>query len=183
MKTLRRHPILAGAVLGLTWGVVMRVWMRFIATNPEFTWSGTGFILGATTLAGTLMGVAWWRSQVSRRNWWRFTAFGLLPLGMAAGGVMLPSAILAGLAIGRRTWNRWIRSALLVAAVAFQVIFFVGQTEGLGAKTVPAYAWYAVMLGLESWAASIPFRSRQVPDPEAVSSTEASAPRLVDAVD
>ncbi len=169
MRTLVRHPVISGAVLGLSWGIVMRAWMRYITDNPEFTWSGTGFILGAATLAGTLMGIAWWRRSKGGDGGWRFTALGILPLGFGAGSIMIPSVLLGAVAIGRR--NRWLRLILGLAAVGFQVLFFTRQIQNLGSRTVPAYAWYAVMLGLETWAASIPFRpglaAETVSDPSA----------------
>ena len=36
---------MGGLAGGLAWGVIPRLWMRFISTNPEFTWSGTLFIV------------------------------------------------------------------------------------------------------------------------------------------
>ena len=41
VRWVTRHPIVGGALLGLTWGVVIRIWMRFISTDPEFTWEQT----------------------------------------------------------------------------------------------------------------------------------------------
>ena len=81
----RLHPVVTGALLGLSWGIAMRVWMRFITTDPEFTWSGTGYILGATTLAGLLLGLGWARRAKAKGNWWRLTGLSMLPLGVAAG--------------------------------------------------------------------------------------------------
>ena len=34
------------------WGICARVWMRFIATDPEFTWAGTLFIVIGFGIAG-----------------------------------------------------------------------------------------------------------------------------------
>lgn len=36
-----RVALLAGAAAGMLWGVVARVWMRFISAEHEFTWNGT----------------------------------------------------------------------------------------------------------------------------------------------
>ena len=33
--------LVGGLVGGLLWGALARVWMRFISTDPEFTWDGT----------------------------------------------------------------------------------------------------------------------------------------------
>ena len=97
---LRLHPVVTGALLGLSWGIAMRIWMRFISTDPEFTWSGTGYILGATTLAGLLLGLGWARRAKAKGNWWRLTGLSMLPLGVAAGGVMIPSVV----SRGARSW-------------------------------------------------------------------------------
>ena len=38
-----------GFIGGLTLGVVARLWMRWIVTDPEFTWGGTiGILVGFT---------------------------------------------------------------------------------------------------------------------------------------
>ena len=42
----------AGLALGAGWGVLARVWLRMISTNPEFSWSGTLLIIGFSALAG-----------------------------------------------------------------------------------------------------------------------------------
>src|SRR3990172_3608722 len=54
--TGRRFPppgvLIGGLVGGLIWGVDGRVWMRFISTDPEFTWAGTLFIVIGFGIAG-----------------------------------------------------------------------------------------------------------------------------------
>ena len=120
----RFHPVVRGALLGLSWGIAMRIWMRFISTSPEFTWSGTGYILGATTLAGMLLGLGWARRAKAKGNWWRLTGLSMLPLGVAAGGVMIPSVFLGALALGRKNWHKAVRGVLLGIAVGFQVFAF-----------------------------------------------------------
>ncbi len=52
----RPQLVLAGALAGFTWGVLIRLWMRLISTDPAFTWGGTLYILGAATILG--VGVA-----------------------------------------------------------------------------------------------------------------------------
>jgi hypothetical protein len=133
--------------------------MRFISTNPEFTWSGTGYILAATTLAGLLLGLGWARRAKAKGNRWRLTGLSMLPLGMAAGGVMIPSVLLGALAIGRKNWHPAIRGLLLVIAVGFQVFAFTaGPGDGIPkGRIVPAMTIYAVLISLEALAFSIPF--------------------------
>lgn len=155
----RLHPVVKGAMLGLAWGIAMRLWMRFISTNPEFTWAGTGYILGATTLAGSMLGVGWARRAKAKGNLWRLTGLSMLPLGMAAGGVMIPSVLLGALAMGRKNWHPAIRSLLLAIAVGFQVFAFTaGAGDGIrSGKIFTAMTAYAVFISLEALAFTIPF--------------------------
>lgn len=162
---IRLHPVVKGALLGLSWGIGMRAWMRFISTSPEFTWSGTGFILGATTLAGLLLGLGWARRAKAKGNWWRLTGLSMLPLGMGAGGVMIPSVALGALALGRRNWHPAVRGVLLALAAGIQVLAFtVGPGDGFpSSKVVPAMIVYAVLISLEAVAFSIPFLPSRIP--------------------
>ena len=45
MTRLARGAAL-GFALGAGWGVLARVWMRLITTDPEFSWAGTLMIVG-----------------------------------------------------------------------------------------------------------------------------------------
>lgn len=153
-----RKPVLTGAIIGLAWGVVIRLWMRYISTDPEFTWAGTGYIVGAATLVGTLLGVAVYRRSLGKGNWWRLNGLAILALGVAAGGIMMPTVLVGGLAIGRRRWPTWLRALLLVLAFGLQVVFFAGASGDFPpGRFATGMAAYAVLLGLETWAASIPF--------------------------
>ena len=136
--------------------------MRFITTDPEFSWSGTLFIVGATTIAGTLTGLAYHRWQLGRGSAWRLLALSYLPLGAAAGSVMLPSFVIGGLAWGRSNWPRWLRLGLAAVAVGFQVVFFLGAAELPPGRTVPAILIYAVFLTIEAKAFSLFAAPRQV---------------------
>ena len=61
----------------------MRGWMRFISTAPEFTWSGTGFILGSATMAGLGFGLIESARRSGRNRAWRLA--GLLSVGVFGG--------------------------------------------------------------------------------------------------
>jgi hypothetical protein len=114
---------------GLLWGVVARAWMRLITADPEFTWSGTTFIVVGFTLAGGAQGVAW---AVRERGWPRWAqaivrSFALvlaLPLGAGAGIVMLPAIVTGSLAAGRTDWPMWLRIALASVAVINALTLF-----------------------------------------------------------
>jgi hypothetical protein len=166
MPPSRLRLALAGAGLGLGWGVAARAWMRLISTDPEFTWSGTGYILGACTLVGLLLGAA----EASRRRgtmgWWRATGASALLLGVGAGMIVLPTALLGGLAAGRRRWHPAIRAALALAAAAPAVLIAreVWDTvPGLrGGLAIAVWAALAVTLAL---AFSVPFWQPAPPGP------------------
>lgn len=156
-----RHPIISGAVGGLLWGILMRLWMRFISTDPEFTWSGTGFILAASLLAGLGLGTAYALGRRGHRGWWRLFAAPLILLGAGAGSIMLPGTIIGGLAFGRRSWPTLVRVILATLAIG-GTIALVGLTgeDGFGPiKTAIALAIFAVLHTIEMAAAGIAFRS------------------------
>lgn len=130
MGRVLRHPVSAGVIGGLVWGIALRAWMRYITTDPEFTWSGTLFIVGATTLVGALLGFARHRRNLGGVGWWRFSVLGLLLLG-AGGSVMWPSVILGAIALGI-TRPAWVRLLLGAGAVAAQVPVLAGTVIGNG---------------------------------------------------
>ena len=156
-----RHPIISGALGGLLWGVIMRLWMRFISTDPEFTWSGTGFILGAAFLAGLGLGTAYALSRRGHRGWWRLFGIPLILLGAGAGSLMLPGTIIGGLAFGRRNWPKVVRIALGTVAIG-GTLALIGLTseDGFGPiKIAVALVSFAILHTIEMAAASIVFRS------------------------
>ena len=128
--------------------------MRLITFDPEFTWSGTLFIVGATTLAGAMAGLAYHRWRLSRGQWWRLLGLFFLPLGMAAGAVMVPTFVLGGIALGRKLWHPRARILLAVLAVGFQVFFLMNETFPYG-RTLWAVPIYVGFLAIETWAFSI----------------------------
>lgn len=160
MTLITRRPIVAGAALGLLWGVVLRAWMRFISSSPEFSWSGTVFILLAAVIVGATLGLARKRRNAGGVGWWRTSIISLMLLG-AGGAVMWPSVVFGAAAIGRPR-NVWLRTILALAAVGAQVP--VVQESILGGSTlsavgsVLAVAWYIPMLAIEAWAFSVVFR-------------------------
>lgn len=114
--------VAAGAAVGALWGVVARAWMRFITADPEFSWSGTLTIVGIFAVFGIGQAIA----LAARRGRWTGRARAgsqvaavatTLPLGMGAGMMMMPSTVLAAVAIGRTQMKRWGRLAL--GALAF----------------------------------------------------------------
>ena len=119
-----------GAFGGALLGVLARLWMRFISENPEFTWNGTLFIIGGFTTFGLAQSLV----AIARRRGLRRTPLTVvraiggvatLPLFMAAGAVMFPTVVGAGLAIARTEWRRATRGICLLIAVG--PVLFVGN--------------------------------------------------------
>jgi hypothetical protein len=148
----------AGFLAGALFGAALRLWMRFIATDPEFTWSGTLIIVGAFAVLGTNVGVV----TAGRQRGWRSAlmvsrvvgiVLGMLCFG-GAGVAMLPMIVPAGLAVGRRDWRRWIRiglavlGALVAAAVALSLPdLSLGRRAAALAILVPLAAVEAAAFG------------------------------------
>jgi hypothetical protein len=141
----------------------MRLWMRFISTDPEFTWSGTGFILGAALLAGLGLGTAYALMRRGRRGWWRVFGLPLILLGAGAGMIMLPGTIIGGLTLGHRRWPRAVRISLMTLAIG-GTLALIGLTseDGFGPiKMAVAMGSFAILHTIEMAAASIVFGSNR----------------------
>ena len=97
---------LVRAVLyGATWGGAARLWMRYISEDPEFTISGTSFIIGVPTVISLCSVLATrsvnWR-PLARRPSRAIAGFSTILLGVAAGILMMPSLLLGGIAWANR---------------------------------------------------------------------------------
>jgi hypothetical protein len=142
----------AGAGLG----VMARWWMRLITEDPEFSWSGTIFIVLAFTIAGAGHGVAWAVRRAGVRRRWSTTArvaAGILtlPIFAGAGAMMLPTVVGVSLAGARSDWPRAAR--LVAALVALPVPIIIvndlvdhGITPGVLLGVVLMVVTYAIVV-------------------------------------
>ncbi len=112
--------VLSGAGLGLVWGIAARLWMRLIATMPEFSIPGTAGILSVTTLFGGWAGLAF---IARRRGWqgWRhyvprsLTVIFFIPFGIAGGMPLMLTVLIATLGITQRTvFSLWVLAGLVL---------------------------------------------------------------------
>ena len=136
--------ILAAVFGGLVLGIIARLWMRWISTDPEFSWGGTlGIVIAFTFFATTQATIYVLRRRLISR---RLTsvirgvgAFFTLPLFTAAGAVMFPTVILASIAIWRKKIDKKVRIALLIISFAIPVI----QIMEIGSD----FGWNFITLG------------------------------------
>jgi len=116
-----------GALVGLLVAVIARLWMRWISTDPEFSWPGTiGILTGFTLFGGMQAGAAAYRrrQRSRRRTTLVRVASGAFSLGIfgAAGAVMFPTVLFGGLAAWRRDWWPAARVVSAVAAAPLAVV-------------------------------------------------------------
>ncbi|MDO8391924.1 MAG: hypothetical protein Q7V57_15720 [Actinomycetota bacterium] len=154
-----------GMIGGVALGAVARVWMRFISDNHEFTWAGTlGVVIGLALFA-TLQALVAVAVARNWRTWLRRTTrvaavIGLLPLFPAAGAMMAPAVVFAGLAWWNPRWHVLVR--LLFAGIAAIDVVLVSRTItddfGWSVRGCLGVAW---MLGIYAsivWCAEGTFR-------------------------
>lgn len=106
--------IINGALLGLAWATLFRLWMRLVSDKPEFSVSGTAMLLGAAMLVGGCAGLSYAtrRRGVSRRAWVsRLVSIGsFAALGIGPGMIVMPTILFATLALARKKWHPLIRA-------------------------------------------------------------------------
>ena len=125
---MKPMTIAGGALTGAVWGVAARLWMRSIATDPQFTWSGTAYIVAVPTIVGLCMGIV--RSSRAPKVSRFFGVASAVLLGMGAGMLMLPTVLLGSVANARRRWHAVFR-ILLAALAAVPVLAVLSETSSL----------------------------------------------------
>lgn len=135
---------------GITVGILARLWMRWISTDPEFSWSGTIFIVMSFTIFFTTQSIVKaLRLQVESRRgttWVRVSGVLFsLPIFGAAGGVMLPTVTIASVAL----WTEWLsklgRKALIVRVVLLALS--LGAPISISRKIISDFGWTISTLG------------------------------------
>jgi hypothetical protein len=126
MRLLRAAAL--GFAAGVVWGAVARLFMRLLSTSPEFSWSGTLFILGVGAVTGTCVGVVHAARVSGRSAWWRLAGLPALILFAGQGMVLLPAAV--GMAAVLR--GRAVARTLGAMVVAGSPLVVVVSDESLG---------------------------------------------------
>lgn len=161
---LRIVPLsmLAGAALGATYGAVMRLWMRFISEDPEFTWAGTFFIVGAFAISFAFVGLV----VAGRRRGWKAAMVpartGAIVVSLScfggAGVLMLPTVVLGSLAWARTDWPLALRRVLGLFSAVSVLLAAGGAGELSSARLALAVVWYLAMVVIEIRVLSEPYR-------------------------
>ena len=168
-----------GLALGAAWGVLARVWMRLISTDPEFSWSGTLFIVGLAALLGAGVGLVDAALRAGRSRWWRLAVVPGLLLLLGPGILLAPSFLVGGLAWRpHRTWLRVLGAVMLVGSVGGATWLAAGDPEEVqpvtaGEVVVFATGFAVLALGL-AWASSRVWQPRSRPAARGVDEPEAT---------
>lgn len=143
---------LGGAGLGFVWGIVARIWMRLISTNPEFSISGTAAILVITTVFGACTGFAFAARRRGWRRWGHYLPRSLvvaffIPFGMAGGLPLMLTVLLATLGVTQRAVvGLWVLAVLAILVVVGTDIDVPAIAAGItlaGAVALTAWKWTA----------------------------------------
>lgn len=119
--------VFAALIQGFVLGVVARAWMRWISTEPDFTWSGSIFIVVAFTIFMVNQSLVRLLRQrfKSRRSVLLIRIGGVifsLPIFGGAGGMMFPAVALASVAAWHTALGKRTRGVLLLLALIIPVI-------------------------------------------------------------
>ncbi len=144
-----------GFIGGLTLGVIARLWMRWISTNPEFSWGGTIGIVVGFTIFCTAHSVVFFavRKRWSRRST-MIARIAALPFSLllfnAQGSIMLPTVVTGSLAVWRKSWSKWVRVVLGLASLAIPVDVANGIAEdfGWGIATIGRILLFILIYGV-----------------------------------
>ncbi|HSF97421.1 MAG TPA: hypothetical protein VLA55_01910 [Ornithinibacter sp.] len=147
--TLRAAAV--GVVAGFVWGVVARGFMRLMTVAPEFTWSGTLYIVGTASVVGGLVAVVRQQRLAGRSWWWRLLGLPFILMFAGAGVVLVPGVVGVVMLLDRRRW-------LMVPGAALVGVTLWGVVVADLGTSMSARQWLgvAVMLGclaVLGWAA------------------------------
>ncbi len=143
-----------GLFVGAGWGIVARAWMRLITEHPEFSWSGTLYIVGAPAVIGSVVALA----HVAMARGWRAAMLLRVPagmvhvlLGMGAGALLLPTIVFGSIALARRRFGLAMRIVLGLLVLAVGIPVGVGDGGSTGAAGLIAAGVAVAVLLVSGW--------------------------------
>ena len=118
--------VVAALTGGLALGVISRLWMRWISTDPEFSWSGTIFIVIAFMIFTTNQSIVFLlrKKFTGKRSSLLVRTFGVifsLPIFGAAGAIMFPTVALASVGTWNNTLGKRTRGVLLLLSLVMPI--------------------------------------------------------------
>jgi hypothetical protein len=150
-----------GFALGATWGVLARIWMRLISTDPEFSWAGTVMIVGFSALLGAGVGLVHASRRTGRSRWWTLAVAPGLILFLSPGMVLAPAFLLGGPAFKVRGRVLRVVGALAVVGTLALGLYMVLFVPDPGAEDPPLGSvlvfevGFAVLAVSLAWASSL----------------------------
>lgn len=156
----RRLVIPAGLLAGLIVGTVARAWMRWISTDPEFTWGGTLGIVIGFAIFGAVQGAVHIVRSKPRKRWAIIlvrilgTVFSL-QLFAAAGAIMFPTVLTLSLAKWRKGWYSWVRIPLAMVGTLIWLLIMKSEIInkfGWSVATVGRLALFVAIYSSIIWA-------------------------------
>ena len=140
--------IVRALLYGAGWGGAARLWMRYISEDPQFSVSGTSFIIAIPTVISLCSVLARrsinWR-PLARRPSRAIAGFSTILLGVAAGALMMPTLLLGGIAWANR--RRFPPLLLLpLTLLASAPIVVVAQEIPDGGRFLLAFPAYLLLL-------------------------------------
>jgi hypothetical protein len=138
---------------GLLWGLALRGWMRLISTDPEFTLSGTLFIVGLCACVCMLSGLSRATAVLGVRRIFAvplhvLAGVATLLLGLGPGALLLPALVGGGMArafVTDRTARRLAMGSSIAASV---VLATLTQAELATGRRAMSAALLALLLAL-----------------------------------
>lgn len=151
-----------GMLAGLMLGVIARAWMRWISTDPEFSWGGTiGIIIGFVLFFAAHATVLFGKRRAWSRSWLIVTRVGAvifsLLLFTAQGAIMLPTVLTIALATGRTDWPWPVRGVFLMLGLIIPgfVVKDIGADFGWGLTTAGRIILFVLIYGVVIAAARV----------------------------
>lgn len=158
-----KYPLLvipAGFLAGLIAGTVARAWMRWISTDPEFSWGGTLGIIIGFGIFGAVQSTVYLVRSKPRKRWVAIFVRTLgvvfsLQLFVAAGSIMFPTVLLLSLALWRKKWIKLIR--IFLAAIGGLIWILIIKTQilddfGWSIATIGRILLFGLIYAVIIWA-------------------------------
>lgn len=157
------RPVAAGLGLGLAWGVVARVWMRLLSSDPQLTWRGTLAVVVSAGLAGALLGAAHAAGRRGASGAWRALALPGVALFLGPGLPFLPAFVVGGWGMRRGPVGRAVAAGSVAVAPLLLLQALVSGDSGplLAPSDLPSLLVVAGGSGLlavtSAWAGTAAF--------------------------